>query len=156
MSKLGFVCYLLVAVSTTSTGLMYLLRDRLMPYHLDALGTAWEQLPAEQQLMFGALINGAGAGTTAAGVAMLLMLFFPYRRGETWAAWALFLVGGLVTAPTALIILRVQANSAGRPPLAPVLAGLVLLVLGLGLSLLAAKKRSNREDGHGDETARDA
>ena len=139
--RAAFACYLAVSLAIAGVGLFYLLRDELMPYHLEALGTRWSELGPEYQLLFKSLLNGAGGAALGAGTAMLLILSFPFRRGELWAAWALLLVGVAVAAPTTLIVLRIRETTAANPPLFPLILGDALLVAGLVFSQLGGVQR---------------
>lgn len=135
----GFWCFLFAAVVTVAIGLVYTLRTELMPYHLEVLGTSWEQLPPRYRLMFRSLINGAGAATLATGAALLILTLVPLRRGEPWARWALLLVGLLAAGPTTIIVLRVALTTTASPPWALVV--LLDLVLFAGFFLSKPRKK---------------
>jgi hypothetical protein len=83
----------------------------------------------------------AAAYATAFGTFFLAIALGPYRRGDVWAWWAIF-VGTLVL--TALVLLRVPflGTRLGVPT-----ALIQLVVVGLGLGLGASRLRSTATGG---------
>jgi protein-S-isoprenylcysteine O-methyltransferase Ste14 len=65
----------------------------------------------------------------------LFLLFVPFRHGEMWARWAIP-AGGLVISIGALYAMAyVSLNTQASPPLIAPVAGILLFVAGLILSL---------------------
>ena len=132
----------LAAALTAVMGILYLARDRIMPYHLDALQTTWAALGPAYQALFVAFIKGVGAGYLAAGVAMLIMVALPLRRGERWPLWTLPLVTALCMVPLAGIILHIRASTPAEPPLVFPLVVLGVSAAGVVASLLTGRGRA--------------
>jgi len=123
-------CYLPVGLSMVAIGLFYLSLQRLMPYHEQALGTAWEQIPAAYQTLLLALLHGGGSASLATGLAILILLCVPFRRLEGWSRWALL----AIAAPPTLVLLRItvtlRLERAAQTPWPLVALGLILLLVG--------------------------
>jgi hypothetical protein len=135
--KLSLVFYSIAAAGLLVTGLVYLFWPGLLPYHLAALETSWEQISPNYQALFRALVNAVGGGCLAAGLAMVFLAAIPWRRGESWAMWALALVGFCAAGPLLWAVLHVRANTPGNPPLELLVLGLVLGVAGLAAGLIS-------------------
>jgi hypothetical protein len=137
--KLSLVFYGIASAGLVLTGLVYLFWPGLLPYHLAALETSWEQIAPNYQALFWALVKAVGGGCLAAGLAMALLAAIPWRRGETWAMWALALVGFCSAGSLLAAVLHVRTNTPGNPPL-----GLLVLGLALGMAGLAAGLASKK------------
>lgn len=97
-------------------GTTYLFSDSFMPYHAAALGREWEAIEPALQTLLLALMDVAGAGWIALGIAVLLLTAYPMRRGELWGRLlipALFLI---FYVPTLLATLSVLEQTPGTPP----------------------------------------
>lgn len=108
--------YAINALVSLALGVLYLSRDRFMPYHEGALGQPWDAIEPALQTLLLALMDVAGAGWIALGVAVLMLTIFPFRRGETWSRIlipALFLI---FYVPTLLATLAVLNQTPGSPP----------------------------------------
>ena len=141
-NKISFWCHLAAATITMGWGLMYLLRTELMPYHLQVLGVAWEEVDPQFQFMFLSFINGAGAFGLAYGIALMVMLLIPFRRDERWAKWTIPAVGLIGSLPLLYIVLRVKFLTTASPPLALVITVNLLFIAGF----LFSKADAARED----------
>jgi len=123
-------CYLLVGLSMVGIGLFYLSLQRIMPYHEQALGTAWEQLPPAHQTLLLALLHGGGSASLATGLALLILLGIPFRRLEGWSRWALL----TIAAPPTLVLLHItvtlRLDRAVQTPWPLVALALILLLGG--------------------------
>lgn len=97
-------------------GLLYVTTDTFMPYHADALVVTWEALPRHYQGFLLGVIKAMGAGSIAVTAALSLMLLIPFRRGETWARWAVPLVGITFTTLTAYAAYTIDVGTPAAPP----------------------------------------
>jgi hypothetical protein len=89
------IAYAMTAIASLVLGVTYVLRGSFMPYHGEALGQAWETLAPEAQVLLLALMDVAGAGWLALALAVLVLLWWPFRAGALWARIALpILLGG--------------------------------------------------------------
>lgn len=132
--RAAFVCYLVPALTLLGFGIRYLTASEFMPYHAAALGREWSNLlPNEKGVMLASL-RGGGGGFVIGGVSILLLLLFPFRRGETWslrATPALVLLCGLSALFTSSTLARLTP---GSPPWQLTLVMIVLAMVGFALS----------------------
>ena len=131
--------YGLGAVLTMGMGVLYLAMPTIMPYHMDAIQTPWQDIPPLYQKLFLALLKAAGAGYLAVGAAWAIMTAIPMRRGERWTLWAVPLTGFLAQAPLFAITLYVRFSTPAHPPwifplavIGLIAAGVVVTVKGRG------------------------
>ena len=129
--NIAFWLYALAAVATILIGLLYATRREVMPYHLQALETSWEEMDPKYQFMLKALLNGGGYYGLSVGLFMLTLLLIPFRAGEVWAGYAIGLIGLIGTLPLAIIVYRVKKHTAGNPPLVVMVVVNLFLVVGL-------------------------
>ena len=128
---LTFTLYLLASIATILIGLLYASRRRVMPYHLKALETSWEEIDPKYQFMLRALLNGGGYFGLSTGLFMLVLLLIPFRQGELWAGDAIGFIGLIGILPLGLIVRSVKKNTAGNPPLIVMVIVNLLLIGGL-------------------------
>ena len=107
---------LLPTIGLLGQGILYVTTSRFMPYHAAALGAKWEELPANYQGFILGVIKGMGAGSVGVSVAILVLLWFPFRRGDAWARWATPLVGIVFTALTAYAALTIDRLTPAETP----------------------------------------
>lgn len=114
--KVAATCYVINALVSIGLGGTYLLRGSFMPYHADALQRPWTEVEPALQTLLGALMDVAGAGWIGIGVATLVLIAIPMRRGERWGRLlipALFLI---FYVPTLLATLAVLNGTPATPP----------------------------------------
>ena len=88
-----------------------------MPYHADALGgVTWDALPSHYQGFLLGVIKAMGAGSIAVTLALMLLLWIPFRRGERWARWAVPFVGMTFTTLTAYAAYTIDINTPASTP----------------------------------------
>ena len=129
--NLAFWLYGLATVATILIGLLYASRRQVMPYHLKALESSWEEIDPKYQFLLKALLNGGGYYGLSVGLFMLVLLLIPFRNGEDWAGYAIGLIGLVGTFPLGYIVYTVKKHTAGDPPLGVMIAVNFLLIAGL-------------------------
>ena len=130
-SQISFWLFMLATIATILIGLLYATRRTIMPYHLDALETSWDEIDAKYKFLLKALLNGGGFFGLANGLFMLVLLLIPFRQGEVWAGYAVGLIGLIGYLPLGLIVHQVKKNTAGNPPLSIMIVMNGLLIAGL-------------------------
>ena len=135
--KVAFGCHLLNALVLIIFALVYLFRPEFMPYHADAVAREWSNVEYPYQVLILALMRATGGAWLATAMAMLIILFIPFRQGYNWARWAIPVMGMVVSASTFCATNYVRQNTPGNPPGMIILVGIVLSVLGLVVSLQA-------------------
>lgn len=131
LASLTFWLYGLAALATILIGLLYATRRKIMPYHLNALETSWEEIDPKYQFMLKALLNGGGYYGLCVGIFMLVVLLIPFRAGEDWAGYTIGLIGLLGTLPLTMIVYRVKTRTNGNPPLSVMIIINGFLIIGL-------------------------
>ncbi len=132
--KIAFACYFLAALLIILIGLVYATRVQVMPYHLDAMGMAWNDVQPRVQFMLMSFLHGGGAGAVANGVALMFLLFKPFRNKENWSRWAITFIGLVASLPMLFIVLEVKFETQASPPLSVVVLINILFVAGFILS----------------------
>ncbi len=135
MTTIVLICYGLTALTALGFGLTYLLTPTFMPYHAQAIGSDWATLEPELQVVILALIRVAGGGLSATAIAVLSILFGPFRQGQRWAYRVVPVLCLAVVLPTLSAVWTVQQQTPASPPLLIVLLNLVLILIAVGLSL---------------------
>lgn len=130
-NNISFYCYLLASIMTILIGLLYATRKQVMPYHIEALETPWEEIDHKYQYMLKALLNGGGYFGLSTGIFMMILLLIPFRAGEVWTGYSIGLVGLVGALPLAAIVYGVKHNTKGNPPLFVMVIVNLLLVVGL-------------------------
>jgi len=131
MESLSFYSYGLATTLTILIGLLYATRKTIMPYHLEALETTWEEIDSKYQFMLKMLLNGGGFYGIAVGLFMLVLLLIPFSNGEEWAGYAIGGIGLVCAAPLTYIVYSVKTKTNGNPPLWIMYLVVALLVIGL-------------------------
>lgn len=127
--KISFVGFLMVAVVLAGNGIMYLLATKVMPYHLTAMGSSWENLAPGIQVMVLNFMKAAGAGMLTTSIAILFLLFIPFRRGESWSRWVLLVISLNEIILIMFRVIDVSSRTPANPPLIPyIVIGVVALI----------------------------
>ena len=116
-------------------GLLYVTTSEFMPYHSDAVGAAWGDLPPNYQGFFLGVLRGMGAGSIGVTLAIAFILLIPFRRGDRWALWAVPAIGVVFTALTAYAAFTIDVRTPASPPWRQTL-GLTAMYVAGGLTTL--------------------
>lgn len=129
-SRAALGCYLVVALGFAAQGTVYLARGEFLPYHAEVLGQGWAELSPRLQLLLLAFQRGAGTASLSGALGFGLLAWFPFRRGERWARWALPLVGLVAVGPLVAVVAWLKLSTGASVPLLPAVGALVVLVAG--------------------------
>jgi hypothetical protein len=133
--KVGFGIYLLVTIFSISWGFLYFFSHEMMPYHKQVIGKNWGEIERGIQVIILALMESVGAACLTIGFTVLILLFIPFRRGEIWANWTIFL-GGIVFSGLAFFItFKVHLATNASTPCYLFLLTTVLILTGFLFSL---------------------
>ena len=133
--KASFWSYLIASLLVATFGSIYLIRSQFMPYHADAVGMAWEEVPQAFQILILALMKTLGGAMLATVLALVAMLLIPFRKGERWVKYVIPVVSLVYAIPALYVTLYVRASTPGEPPWIAVGVGIVLVIVGFVLSL---------------------
>lgn len=133
-TKIAFCCYLIIAISALVMGLVYTFSPEIRPYHQRVIGMRWEDLDPNLKMLLLALLRGAGVGGLITGLSIGILLFIPFRRGETWSRWAITALGLVSLTPALYYTLSLKFSTGASTPWIPALFLIVFLILGFLLS----------------------
>ena len=144
------IAYGIPTVGLFLQGLLYVTTSRFMPYHGEALASTWEALPANYQGFLLGVIKAMGAGSIGVTLALVIMMFVPFRRGEPWARWAIPAVGVVFTGLTAYAAFTIDARTPASPPWRQTLAMTALYLAGAVISYWPSRlpRVDHRHSGH--------
>ena len=131
MEILSFYSYTAATTLTILIGLLYATRKTIMPYHLKALETSWEDIDSKYQFMLKVLLNGGGFYGLSSGLFMLVLLLIPFNEGQEWAGYAIGGIGLVGALPLTYIVYNVKTKTNGNPPLFIMYLVVLLLIIGL-------------------------
>ena len=114
--KIAATCYLINSIVSIGLGSTYLFRGSFMPYHADALQRTWTEVEPALQTLLGALMDVAGAGWIGIGVATLVLVAIPMRRGERWGRLLIPVLFLIFYVPTLLATIAVLNGTPATPP----------------------------------------
>ena len=132
--RITFFAYGITAIISVILGSIYLFSPQFMPYHSAAIGVEWAVLSSETQVLYLALLRVAGGGWIGIGVAMMILLWIPYRRKEGWASGAIAAVGLIFYLPTLYATVLVTVNTPATAPWYGNVAAVASLLIGFALT----------------------
>jgi hypothetical protein len=138
--KIGFGIYLLGGILGIFWGFLYFFASEMMPYHRQAIGKNWGDLEKGTQIIILALMQDTGAGWLAFGLMWLITLFIPFRRGEKWANWTLFVCGVFLQTLLFFVTMKVHIMTQASTPWYFALFFIVLIFVAFLLSLPEKKE----------------
>ena len=137
MLDLALAAVLLVALAGILFGVRYMRREEYLPYHAAVAGKSWNELDPGVQVVVLGMLKIVGAGFVTLGVT-LLWLCFALHEGARWAPWAILTVSAVALGPMLYVALKLRAfRPESKTPVRPTAAMVLLIIVGVGLSLLA-------------------
>lgn len=133
--RIAFWCYLFGTLIVTAFGMVYLVKPDFMPYHSVAVGMPWTAVAPSFQVLILALMRAVGAACLAFAILQWTLLLIPFRQGAAWATWAIAVSGLVMSAGSLYAMMLVAQHTPATPPWIALVAGALLLVVGLVLSL---------------------
>lgn len=128
--------YLVPVLTMITLGLIYLFHNRIMPYHQKALAEKWKELPLAHRVLLNTLVRAIGTYSLVSGLALLLLLLFPFRNQEPWAMWAVPILSLLYVVLTILIAKNLRDKTPGGPPVYLLFLLVLFIAGGLACSLI--------------------
>jgi hypothetical protein len=137
MLNLALAAALSVALAGILFGVRYMRRDAFLPYHAAVAGKSWAELDPGVQAVILGMLKIIGGGFVTLGVT-LLWLCLALHGGAHWAPWAILTVSATALGPMLYVATKLRAFRPDAPtPVRPTLAMIILIVVGVGLSILA-------------------
>ena len=113
-----------------SFGIIYLVKNSFMPYHSDALGVTWNELDAPTRYLVLALMRATSGGFIASAFAMFFLQLKFTSSKLHWIPWVIVILGTILSSCLVYATSMIDYQYSGRPPLAEVIAGELLLIVG--------------------------
>jgi ABC-type Fe3+ transport system permease subunit len=129
-NKVGFACNAFAIISSAIFGAVYLLSPQFMPYHGVMLGRSWAEIDPALQVLILAMMRVIGSAQIIGALVALTLLVIPWRRGESWARWTVFLSALGVAGYIVAVGLYVTAHTPSGPPWQAAVVGAILVVIG--------------------------
>ena len=139
-TKIAFACHLTAILILGTFGLVYVTRREFMPYHSAAVGMSWGEVSPALRVVILAMIRLIGSAFLAIVFLMASILLIPFRRGASWAKWALGAGGLWVSASSLFATLSVAAQTPANSPWQAPAAGVVLVLVGWACSWTPARE----------------
>jgi hypothetical protein len=89
--KIGFGLYLLNTIMCAVMGFIFFFSSKMAPWDAQTVGKNLAELDQGIQIVILAFMQCLGAAEIIIGFLCLVLLLIPFRRGENWANWTLFL-----------------------------------------------------------------
>jgi hypothetical protein len=90
--KIGFGLYLLNTIMCAVMGFIFFFSSKMAPWDAQTVGKNLAELDQGIQIVILAFMQCLGAAEIIIGFLCLVLLLIPFRRGENWANWMLFLL----------------------------------------------------------------
>ena len=137
MLDLALAAVLMVALAGIVFGVRYMRREAFLPYHAAVAGKSWSELDPGIQIIILGMLKIIGGGFATLGVT-LLWLCFALHGGARWAPWAILTISAVALGPMLYVAVKLRSfRPDAQTPVRPTLAMMVLIVVGVGLSILA-------------------
>ena len=137
MLNLALAAVLLVALAGIVFGVRYMRRDAFLPYHAAVAGKSWAELDPGVQVVILGMLRIIGSGFVTLGVT-LLWLCLALHEGARWAPWAILTISAAALGPMLYVAIKLRSfRPDAQTPVRPTLAMMVLIVFGVGLSILS-------------------
>lgn len=134
--NIALVCHSLAILFMLVSGVVYALHNSYMSYHAAATAYSWHELSLGVQVLFQALINGAGSFMLLIALILILLLIIPFRQNQRWSLWAIPFIGTSAMLITLRAAIMVERNTQGNPPWEWLLVVISLFGIGLFFSLI--------------------
>lgn len=135
LKKFSFIGFLIIAVFLAGNGVLYLFSSEIMPYHQTAMGIEWSKLSIGEQIMSLSFMKSAAAGFLTTSIAMLFLLFIPFRKNERWSVWALFIISFVEVSIILSRIVTIRMNTLANPPIIPFILLLIFSIISFIVSI---------------------
>jgi hypothetical protein len=126
----GSLSTYLAATILLSFGFVYLFRNSFMPYHSKAISLAWTQVDHATQYLFLALMKATAGGFLSLSFAIIFLQYKFSINKISWIPVLILVIGTISMICSSYATIIVSFHTPGRPPVADVIIGEVLLIVG--------------------------
>lgn len=140
--RIAFYIYFVLCMVVVVIGIVDLSIPTIMPYHMEILGVDWGELDDGVRLLLRNFFIMSGASFLVSGITALIILFIPFRKGETWARFALPFPLFLFNIFELVLGIRVSLKTGVATPWPAGVVTMVMLLTAVLLTLLPAKGKA--------------
>jgi len=130
----ALICHCVAILPMLVGGLIYTLSSSYMSYHAQATSQTWQQLAPGVQVLFQAMLNGAGSLMLLTSLIMILLLAIPFKKNEKWSFVAIPAIGISALLITIRAAVLVDYHTSANPPWLWLLPLVGLFMVGFFLS----------------------
>ena len=138
--RISFLIYAANVLLLIAIGFLFEFSSEFLPFHSEVIQTDWKDLDAKYQILYLGMMRTEAAGFLAAGTAIGILLFVPFRKHEKWSYWAMSIIGIIEYAPTFFANYHVSEVTQASPPWQLMLVLMLSMLAALILSLASDKK----------------
>jgi hypothetical protein len=138
--KASLSCYLLFVLIALPFVFIYLFRPEFMPHHAAALGQQWVDISPVLQTIFLGLMKAASGAWLSVCIAMSVLIAIAFSQRQRWAFWAIPAIAIPAYVTDLYAITKLVVATPADPPWEITAVKGVLLLAGIILSVIPAKK----------------
>ena len=142
--KISFYLYNFTLFCFFIIAFVYMSRSEFMSYHAEAVNMEWNQVPDNFKILILAGIRTIGALMFTISIAIVTLLYIPFKKEILWAKYALGALNVLVTISLIYVVLFVRSNTNAHPPLYPLLVILCIVIVSFIFSIKREDNRLNK------------
>jgi hypothetical protein len=140
LRTVALIAYAAPVAGIIGLGAAYLLRSEFLPYHAQAMGVEWAQVPGNTRVLLLALIHLFGAFALGAGLALSAVLLTAFRKRQSWAEWTIPSLLAFLLAAATLVPFHVARSTGAQTPWLAGVAGLFSTLVGIVCSVLGRRR----------------
>lgn len=128
--KIAGILYGLTAAASIFMGCVYLFSPGIMPYHAEALSLGQARPEPALEILISSLMKVAGGGWLTLGVAVIVLLLYPFKEDREWSVYAIPALILLFYVPGLFATLTVLQYTPSSPPWIGNLVAIIAAVAG--------------------------
>jgi hypothetical protein len=105
-----------------------------MPYHADATGMQWSEVPQNFQILIVALMKAFGGSCLALSFGAFIILIKEFPKNSSWAKWCIPLLLSFASLGGLYAMSHVMLNTQASPPWPASALVILLSIIGFSLS----------------------
>ncbi len=129
-NKLGSIFTYIAQIGVLAFGFAYFFKTSFMPYHGEAIGMTWDEVPYDFQRLIWTYMKAASGGWIALGLIFIYLQYKFNQNKEVWIA-RLILFGGFIFGAVSFhAALGLKLTTPANAPVMPVVIIFAFLLVG--------------------------
>jgi hypothetical protein len=129
-NKAGSISNYLAALPWFVFGVIYLFKGSFMSYHSKAVSLQWSEIDKNMQLLLLGLMRAVSGGFIVISIVIIWLQLKLTEIKLQWIPLFILMMGVIMVLTTLYATIPVWLNTPGNPPIAIVLASLLLMIIG--------------------------